>query len=78
MDLSGNPERRSRPESSLGNTKESHFGGFREPKQKEDVKLHGRLPDYDDSRCYGLGEEGILRQIDQGVMIITTSRHVRR
>ena len=41
--------------------------GFSNPKQQEDVKLYGQLPDYDDSQCYDLGKDDMLRQVAQGI-----------
>ena len=54
-------------QSSLGNTKEAHLVVVEDSKQKEDVKLYGKLPDYDDFQCYYLGRDDILRQIALGI-----------
>ena len=55
MDLSGESARRNMPKSSLGNTKEAHLVVLGDFEKQEDVKLYGRLPDYDDLQCYDLG-----------------------
>ena len=68
MDLSGNPKE-NMMKSSLGNTKELHRAVLEHSEHQEDVKLYGRLPDYDDSQCYDLGREDILRQIGMGIYV---------
>ena len=32
-------------------------------KQKEDLKMYFRVPDYDDSQCYDMGRLGALSRI---------------
>ena len=63
MGLSGKFTRRNMMQSSLGNTKEVRRAVLENPKQQEDAKLYGQLPDYDDFQGYDLGKEDILRQI---------------
>ena len=41
------------------NKKESHLSVLCNFKQKEDVKLYGQLPDYDDFQGYDLGKGDI-------------------
>ena len=49
------------------NTKAAHLAVSGDPKQQEDVKLYGQLPDYDDFQCYDLGRVYILHQVAQGI-----------
>ena len=63
VDSSGKRPMGNMSKSCLRNTKESHLSDSGNSKQKEDVKLHRRLPDYDDSQCYYSGKEDILRQV---------------
>ena len=49
--------------SSIGNKQEARLAVSDKVKQKEDVKLHIQLPDYDDFQGYDLGMEGALHQV---------------
>ena len=63
MDLGGKLHRRNMSKSISGNTKEAHLMVLWDYEKQEDVKLYGQLPNYDDSQCYDLGQEAILRQV---------------
>ena len=55
------------PRSGLGNTKGAHLAVLEISNHKEDVKLYGQFPDYDDFQRYDLGQEDISHQLDQGI-----------
>ena len=42
--------------SRLGDTEEANLAVLEDSKKREDVKLNGQLPDYDNSQCYYLGK----------------------
>ena len=63
LDLSGEFHRGNMSRPSLGNTKEANLAVLGNFKHQEDVKLYGRLPDYDDFQCYDLGQGGILHHV---------------
>ena len=51
------------PKSTLGNTKEARPAVLADFEKREDMKLYGELPYYDDPQRYDLGKDGISRQI---------------
>ena len=53
--------------SSIGHKKEARLAVLDKFKQKEDVKSHIQLPDYDDFQCYDLGRGGLFRQVSHRI-----------
>ena len=67
LDSIGKFPRENMLKSSMGDTKAPHLSVSDNSKHQEDVKLYGQLPDSDDSQCYDLRQEGILRQVAHGI-----------
>ena len=53
--------------SCLAGEKESHTNSVKNSKQKEDLAMCGKLPDYGDIQWYGVGVDTYLSQIAGGI-----------